>query len=261
MKKINWITTAIFVAVLAALALGCNLSKTSSNNSSTTSASNDNKATNSSSSPAANSQDHSKSATPAPKPDIAGKYNITGTNPDGGSYKGTMEVITRGDVYQFRWDAGSQYDGVGVQNGNIVAVAYTTGSNGKGCGVVDYDIQGDGTLDGKWGYWGTNEMGTETAMRTGGSSLAGEYDATGKNPDGKQYKAKLTVEPAGNLYHFVWSNNSEGVGIKRGSNVAVGIGGARCGFVTYQVQSNGSLDGIWGGGGSDKTGTENAMKQ
>jgi hypothetical protein len=260
MKKINWITTAVFVGTLAALALGCNLSKTSSN-SSTTNASNDNKASNSSSSPGANSQDHSKSAAPASKPDIAGKYNITGTNPDGGAYKGTLEVIMRGDVYQFRWDAGSQYDGVGVQNGNIIAVAYTTGANGKGCGVVDYDIQGDGTLDGKWGYWGTNEMGTETAMRTGGSSLVGEYDATGKNPDGKQYKAKLTVEPAGNLYHFVWSNNSDGVGVKRDNNVAVGIGGARCGFVVYQAQSGGSLDGIWGGMGSDKTGNERATKQ
>src|ERR1044071_6449399 len=130
MKKLNWITTAVCMGVLAALALGCNLSKTSSN-SSTANASNDNKASNSSSSPAANNQDHSKSAMPASKPDIAGKYNITGTNPDGAAYKGTLEVITRGDVYQFRWDAGSQYDGVGVQNGNIIAVAYTTGSNGK----------------------------------------------------------------------------------------------------------------------------------
>jgi hypothetical protein len=260
MKKSNWLTTAILVSSLAALALGCNLSKGSSNIH-TSGASNDNKASNSSSSPGANDQDHSKSAAPFAKPDIAGKYNITGTNPDGGAYKGTMEVITRGDVYQFKWDAGSQYDGVGVQNGNIIAVSYSTGSNGKGCGVDDYDIQADGTLTGKWGYWGTNEMGTENAMRTSGSSLTGEYDATGKNPDGKAYKAKLSVEPAGNLYHFVWSNNSEGVGVKRGNNVAVGIGGARCGFVTYQVQSDGSLDGIWGGGGSDKTGTENAMKQ
>jgi hypothetical protein len=167
----------------------------------------------------------------------------------------------RGDVYQFRWNAGSQYDGVGVQNGNIVAAAYTTGTDGKGCGVVDYDIRGDGALDGKWGYWGTNEAGTESATRTSGSGLAGEYDGTGKNPDGKQYKVKITVEPAGNLYRFVWSNNSEGIGIKRGNNIAVGIGGSRCGFVTYQVQSDGSLDGIWGGGGSDKTGTEKAMKQ
>lgn len=74
-------------------------------------------------------------------------------------------------------------------------------------------------------------------------------------------KAHLTVEPAGNLYRFVWSNNTDGVGIKRGDNMAVGIGGARCGFVVYQVQSDGSLDGIWGGGGSDKTGTETATRQ
>ena len=51
------------------------------------------------------------------------------------------------------------------------------------------------------------------------------------------------------------------MGIKRGDNIAVGIGGSRCGFVVYQVQSDGSLDGIWGGGGSNKTGTEKATKQ
>lgn len=258
MKKLHWITTAIFVGALAALALGCNLSKTLSKGA-TTGSQDHNKASNPSSASSSNS--NSSNTAPAPKPNIAGNYSITGTNPDGGSYKGTLEVITRGDVYQFRWDAGSQYDGVGVQNGNVIGVSYTTGSNGKGCGVVDYDIQGDGTLEGKWGYWGQNEMGTETATRTSGSGLEGEYDGTGRNPDGKQYKVKLTVEPAGNLYHFVWSNNSDGVGIKRGNNVAVGIGGSRCGFVVYQVQSDGSLDGIWGGGGSDKTGTEKAVKQ
>jgi hypothetical protein len=91
--------------------------------------------------------------------------------------------------------------------------------------------------------------------------LVGEYEATGKNPNGKQYKAHLTVEPAGTLYRFAWSNDTDGMGIKRGDNVAVGIGGRRCGFVTYEVQGDGSLDGIWGGGGSDKTGTEKAVKQ
>jgi hypothetical protein len=64
--------------------------------------------------------------------DIAGKYNIVGSNPDGGSYKGTLEIIPHGDVYQFRWDAGTQYDGVGVANGNVVAVAFANGANGKG---------------------------------------------------------------------------------------------------------------------------------
>jgi len=202
----------------------------------------------------------STTSAPAAPPDIAGKYNVVGGNPDGGVYKGTLEIIPHGDVFQFRWDAGTQYDGVGVANGSVVAVAFANGANGKGCGVIDYEIASDGALEGKWGYWGVNESGTEKATRSSGSSMVGTYDATGKNPDGKEYKAKLTVEPAGNLYRFVWSNNADGVGIKQGANVAVGIGGARCGFVAYEIKPDG-LEGIWGGYGTDKTGTEKATKQ
>ena len=128
--------------------------------------------------------------------------------------------------------------------------------------MVDYAIADDGaTLDGKWGYWGTDEAGTEKAKRTVGTGLIGEYDGAGTNPDGKQYKVQIAVLPAGSGYKFTWSNNSEGFGIRRGDNVAVGIGGARCGFVSYQVKSDGTLDGVWGGYGSEKTGTEKATKQ
>jgi len=254
MKNLSRHRSVLALALLAGVVLGCKSTTTSTSTSTSNTKEESSKTTNS------NTNSSAKTSS-APAPDIAGKYNITGTNPEGGGYKGTLEVIARGDVYQFRWNAGTQYDGVGVQNGSIVAVAYANGSDGKGCGVVDYDIASDGSLSGKWGYWGVNDAGTETATRTSGSSLVAEYDATGKNPDGKPYKAHLTVEPAGNLYRFGWSNNTDGIGIKRGDNVAVGIGGRRCGFVTYQVQGDGSLDGIWGGGGSDKTGTEKALKQ
>ena len=243
---------ALAVVLLFACVIGCK--STGSSTSSTTPTKTDAAKNTSSTTTTTNSA-------PAPLPDIAGKYNVTGSNPDGGVYKGTLEVIQHGDVYQFRWNAGTQYDGVGVANGTVVAVAFANGQNGKGCGVVDYEITGDGALDGKWGYWGTNEAGTEKAARTSGSGLVGDYDATGKNPDGKEYKAKLTVEPAGNLYRFVWSNNTDGVGVKQGNNVAVGIGGARCGFVAYEIKSDGTLEGIWGGYGTDKTGTEKATKQ
>jgi hypothetical protein len=255
MKNLSRHRSVLALALLVGIVLGCKSTTTS-----TSSNSNSNAKEESSKNTNSNSNSSTKTAS-APAPDIAGKYNITGTNPEGGGYKGTLEVITRGDVYQFRWNAGTQYDGVGVQNGSIVAVAYANGSDGKGCGVIDYDIASDGSLSGKWGYWGVNDAGTESASRTGGSSLVGEYEATGKNPNGKQYKAHLTVEPAGTLYRFAWSNDTDGMGIKRGDNVAVGIGGRRCGFVTYEVQGDGSLDGIWGGGGSDKTGTEKATKQ
>ena len=255
MKTLSRHRSVLALALLAGIVLGCKSTTTS-----TSSSSNANSKEETSKNSNGNTNSNNRT-TNAPAPDIAGEYNITGTNPEGGVYKGTLAVITRGDVYQFRWNAGTQYDGVGVQNGSIVAVAYANGPDGKGCGVVDYDIAGDGSLNGKWGYWGLNDAGNESATRTSGSGLVGEYDAKGKNPNGKQYQAQLTVEPAGNLYRFAWSNDTDGIGIKRGDNVAVGIGGRRCGFVTYQVQADGALDGIWGGGGSDKTGTEKATKQ
>ena len=256
MKLHSQRVVTLVLGLFLACAMGCkSVSKTSSS------------ATSSSSNRTEKSEvktDTNKTETntaPSPPPDIAGKYNVTGSNPDGGAYKGTLEIIPHGGVYQFRWKAGTQYDGVGVANGTVVAVAFANGPNGKGCGVIDYEIASDGALDGKWGYWGVNEAGSEKATRSSGSGLVGDYDATGKNPDGKEYKTKLTVEPAGNLYRFVWSNNTDGVGIKQGNNVAVGIGGARCGFVAYEIKSDGILDGIWGGYGSDKTGTEKATKQ
>ena len=115
--------------------------------------------------------------------------------------------------------------------------------------------------------WGVGVTGEQTkretrdATRTSGSDLVGDYEAIGKNPNGTPYKVQLKVEPAGNVHRFVWSNNTDGVGIKRGNHVAVGIGGVRCGFVAYQIKPDGTLDGVWGGYGSDQTGTETAAKQ
>src|SRR5882762_1565726 len=219
MKRFPRHNTALVFALLVACVIGC---KSTSSSTSKTSETSSNTKTTSSTSGAT-------STTNSAAPDIAGKYSVTGTNPNGSAYKGELEVIKHGDVYQFRWSGGASYDGVGVQLGDVIAVAFTTGENGKGCGVVDYTITDDGaTLDGKWGYWGTDESGTEKAKRTVGSGLIGEYDGTGTNPDGKQYKVQIVVVPAGSGYKFAWSNNSEGFGIRRGDNVAVGIGGARC---------------------------------
>src|ERR1051326_482079 len=208
MKKSFGHARVLAVTVLLTCLLGCKFSRGTSSTS----------ATSGNSTSGNNSSSSSAKTTVAP-PNIAGKYNVTGGNPNGSNYRGTLEVIAHGDVYQFRWNAGTQYDGVGVQNGKVIAVAFANGSDGKGCGVVDYDIANDGSLSGKWGYWGVNDAGTESATRSSGTGLNGEYDATGKNPNGKQYQAHLTVEPAGNLFHFAWSNNTDGIGIKRGDNV------------------------------------------
>ena len=211
MKKTSAILTLILVAfVLMTVGFACSSSddsstqtnKTTTTNTSANSAANS--ATNSTNSGSSSSNSTTSSSTPT---DISGDYSATGTNEGGnGNYTANLVVTDRDDVYQFSWDSkGVKYDGVGVQTGNKVAVSYTTGTNGKGCGVILYKINSDGSLDGKAGYWGTNTQETETAKRTSGTDVDGEYDVEGKNTGGESYKSKLAVKKAGEGYTFEWT--------------------------------------------------------
>ena len=242
MKQNSLTTCLLALALLVACVLGCNRSTAGPEKSD----SNENKKV---------------ALADVPPADIAGDYAVTGSNENGSPYKGTLAVIKHGDVYQFRWNTGKDYDGVGVPNGNVIAVAFTSGANGKGCGVVSYQLLDDGTLDGKWGYWGVDESGTERATRNGGSGLTGNYDVTGTNPSGAGYKGTMVVDSKGGGYTFTWSNGSTGYGLRRGSKVNVGIGGSRCAFMAYDVKSNGNLDGVWASYGSDHTGKELATRK
>lgn len=247
----------LILGVLA-ISAGCSFSVGTNTNTSTAS----NTATNT----AANTAPANTAPPPpaAPK-NLAGNYEANGTNPDNGEpYKADLTIAQQGDVLQFSWKSGGQdYDGVGVQSGNAVAVAYTTGKDGKGCGVVLYKINSDGSMDGKVGYWGENKMETEKAVRKSGSDLEGEYEISGKNPDGQEYKGKLSVKKEGLGYDFLWSapDTLQGFGIKAGELVAVGFGGKQCAFVGYDIKSDGTLDGSWGGRGVKKLGTEVAKKK
>ena len=195
------------------------------------------------------------------RPDISGNYDVAGTNEDGAAYEGKLQVLKHGSVYQFRWVAGNQYDGVGIINGNTAAVAFTDGANGTGCGVVSYRTLANGTLDGVWGMWGVDQSGTETAVRSSGSPMNGSYNVTGTNPGGAAYRATLSIAPKGTGYEFHWSNNSSGFGVKQGNTISVGFGGTQCAWVAYEIKAGGVLDGIWGSYGSSRTGTERAVKR
>ena len=197
--------------------------------------------------------------------DISGNYTISGENEGGqGEYTGDLTITKRGDVYQFSWSSGDKtYDGVGVQTGNSVGVAFTEGSEGTGCGVVLYEIKPDGNLDGKAGYWGVDEAETEKATRTSGSDLEGTYNVSGENPEGKAYNGKLSVKKEGAGYRFAYDTGSTmtGFGIRGANMVAVGLGGSNCGFLGYDIQSDGTLEGKWGSPGSTSVGTEVAKKK
>ena len=197
--------------------------------------------------------------------DISGNYTVSGQNEGGGGeYGGDLNVTKRDDVYQFSWKSGTnQYDGVGVQAGNSVAASFIEGTDGKGCGVVLYQIGANGNLDGKAGYWGVNQAETEKATRTGGSDLEGTYDVSGSNTGGKTYTGKLNVKKEGAGYRFAWTTgeNFNGFGIRGADMVAVGLGGSNCGFVGYDIKPDGTLDGKWGSQGTTSVGTEIAKKK
>ncbi len=253
-KRNNSIFTLfVSLAAIAAVGIGCSGSVTT-NSTNTTTANNT----------AANTATANTPAPAAPK-NIAGEYDANGTNPDGGgAYKAALTVTSREDVYQFSWKSGSNvYDGVGVTNDSSVAVAFTTGKDGEGCGVVLYKVNADGSLDGKVGYWGENKMETEKAVRKSGSDLEGEYEISGKNPEGQEYKGKLAVKKEGLGYQFNWDagDTLEGFGIRAGNLVAVGFGGKQCSFVGYDIQPDGTLDGKWGFKTSKALGSEVAKKK
>lgn len=245
-KKLTTILSRLApIALVIAVGLGCNQLRSSEH--------------------AASNATTVASTTSPPATDIAGTYDISGTNENGaGAYRGTLLVAPRGDVYQFSWDtAGKKYDGVGVRSGNTVGVAFAEGRSGEGCGVVVYKVAPDGSLDGKAGYWGTNSSETETAVRTKGTELEGEYAIKGRNTAGKDYTGTLAVKRSGAGYTFSWQAGSafDGFGIRQDDMVTVGIGGNKCGFVGYQLKSDGTLDGKWGGYGSRSVGTEIAKKK
>lgn len=246
----NLVSFVTSLCLLAIFGLACGATDTSTNPTSTTSNT---------------SSTSDNSAKPVQSKDIAGSYSATGSNVDGaGNYTADLNVTKRDQVYQFSWaSAGKTYDGVGVQTGNTVAVAFTEGADGKGCGVVLYSIAANGDLDGKAGYWGVNEAELEKAKRTSGTDLAGKYDVSGTNSGGKDYKGTLDVKKDGDGYAFEWNTGSvaKGFGIRQGDTASIGIGGQQCGFVSYEVKPDGTLEGKWGGQGTKKFGTEVAKKK
>lgn len=204
-------------------------------------------------------------ATDSSSGDVAATYSVNGSSADGKAYKGDLLITKRGSVNQLSWklDAGS-YDGVGVQNGNALAAAYTTGTDGKGCGAIVYKISPDGSLDGTWGEWGVNSSGTEKAVQIGETNGGvGSFNVSGTNANGSAYKGKLTISMSGNdVYQFAWDTNTKfvGTGVKLGNYLAAGSGAKQCGFVIYEVNGD-TLEGKWGVPGATTLGSEKATKK
>jgi hypothetical protein len=97
---------------------------------------------------------------------LVGTYDCQGVEPDGTPYQGIVQIIAHRGSYEVIWSFGSgqQYGGVGVVNGDVLAVSYFTNRPG----VVAYKIeQGEKgpRLQGQWTVIGAGKVFHETLTR------------------------------------------------------------------------------------------------
>ena len=98
---------------------------------------------------------------------LVGTYECEGVEPDGTPYKGLVQIIGSSyGMYEVVWifASGQQYSGLGVVNGDVLAVSYFTTRPG----VAAYRIEkGDGgpRLLGQWTVVGAQEIFRETLTR------------------------------------------------------------------------------------------------
>ena len=85
----------------------------------------------------------------AEAPDLTGRYTCVGTNPGGGTYRGTVSITKKGELYLLTWTISPRetYKGLGIVQDNVLAVSFYS----RFTGVVAYKIeQGAKKLVGKW---------------------------------------------------------------------------------------------------------------
>jgi hypothetical protein len=101
-----------------------------------------------------------------------------------------------------------------------------------------------------------------TAAATEVPTLLTRYNVTGKDLDGRAYKGALAITHTGDVYQMEWNVGKlySGAGILTGNILSVGWGSVLCGVAVFQVQDDGSLDGIWSITGEKTLGTERAAR-
>ncbi len=195
---------------------------------------------------------------------FSGTWTITDARTLGGEpYSGTVRIASIGAVYELEWNTTvGKYRGLGLAEGNKLCTAW-----GKNFGVVLYQINGDGTLSGRWTIAGANAEGKEEARGGAPNELEGEYSIKGSNPGGKGgYEGKLRIRKTGATYQLRWtvpgSQPYFGIGLRVGDSLHVGWGSGKDSYAVISYTFDGaSAEGLWTIGGSDKTAKELLTKK
>ncbi|MCP4082137.1 MAG: caspase family protein [Planctomycetaceae bacterium] len=198
------------------------------------------------------SRQHSETTKKTPPLVVEGTYEVRGTNPDGGRYRGEAYLSRIGDSWRFEWlIAGQTFVGIGEFINGKLSIEWGDSN------PVVYEIPESGVLDGRWG---ANGKGTDILVLKAPASLTsktpdhqvnlvGKYNANGRNPDGSRYKGRVVISHDGDTYYFQWwigQQTYRGRG-KLVQNILT-IDWGETDPVIYQVMANGSLKGTWAAG-------------
>jgi hypothetical protein len=96
---------------------------------------------------------------PAAAQTVSGNYALSGRNFDGSTYKGTVQITPNGSTCRIVWQTGnSKSEGLCMLSGKTLAAFYRLGSE---YGLVIYELQPDGSLQGRWSVADKQGVGTE----------------------------------------------------------------------------------------------------
>jgi hypothetical protein len=90
---------------------------------------------------------------------IGGRYTVSGANPNGSTYGGTVEISpTGGNTCRISWSVGTEWQGICMMSEKTFAASYRSG---KTYGLLIYELQPSGVLKGLWSIADGNGTGTE----------------------------------------------------------------------------------------------------
>ncbi|MFN3267273.1 MAG: hypothetical protein ACK41E_10610, partial [Deinococcales bacterium] len=204
-----------------------------------------------------------------------GTYALSGTNPDGSKYNGTLTITPYGDGYRLTQVVGSDtYRGIANDIGDYLAGAYVY-NNGVPS-VSLYRVSAANTLSGYWQDYNNQKEGTEEAVLASRSfafvpsapvantwDYAGTYGIRGTDPDGDTYTGTMILSSYGDGYRASFSsggNTWRGIANYIGNNLAIAwnSGGVASVNIYTGNPRTGDLSGFWQDYNSQKEGTETA---
>jgi hypothetical protein len=204
-----------------------------------------------------------------------GTYALSGTNPDGSRYTGTLNVVPYGDGYRMTQSfSDATYRGIGNDVGDYLAGAYLY-SNGIPS-VTLYRVSAANTLSGYWQDYNNTKEGTEEATLASRSfafvpsapvantwDYSGTYGIRGSNPDGSAYTGTMILSTYGDGYRASFASGGttwRGIANYIGSNLAIAWNAGDVSSVTIYTGNprTGDLRGFWQDYNSLKEGSETA---